>query len=83
MWTWPLDSLTAEERVEFEAVHTGPGLPKVGSRMMTRVLSGQDLVDGWVVLQDGVYRYAVMQEDYFTVRSVMVEYLAAEVHWNS
>ena len=56
-------------------------LPEVGSRMMTRVMTGQDLADGWVVAQDGVYRYAVAQAGTLLVRTVLFEYLATEVYW--
>ena len=43
----------------------------------------QDLVDGWVVVQEGVYRYAVSRgEDGLSVRIVISEYLATEVVWS-
>ena len=50
--------------------------------MMTRVLTGHDLVDGWVVVQDGSSRYSVVQEGRILVRSVIAEYLATEVFWD-
>jgi hypothetical protein len=50
--------------------------------MMTRVLTGQDLQDAWVVVQDDVYRYAVIQDGTFRVRSVVWDYLATEVYWD-
>ena len=49
--------------------------------MMTRVMTGQDLCDGWVVVQDDVYRYGVAQCGVMLVRSVLFEYLATEVYW--
>ncbi len=49
--------------------------------MMTRMLTSQNLSDGWVIVQDGIYRYAVIQLDGLLVRSVILEYLATEVHW--
>jgi len=49
---------------------------------MTRVLTGQDLSGAWVVVQDGVYRYAVVQIGVLLVRTVVFEYLATEVSWN-
>ena len=48
---------------------------------MTRLITGQDLQNGWVVVQDGVYRYRVEQFGGFLVRSVLHEYLATEVYW--
>ncbi len=80
--TVPLDSLTEQERNEFETVDFGGLFPEVGSRMMTRVLTGQDLSDGWIMVQDGVYRYSVVQQGRILVRSVLCEYLATEVFWN-
>lgn len=77
----PLETLTSKERVDFETIDMGAGWPEVGSRMTTRVITGQDLEDGWVVVQDGVYRYAVMQQSVMVVRIVIAEYLAAEVWW--
>lgn len=49
--------------------------------MLTRVVTGQDLRNGWVMVQAGVYRYVVLQDDGLLVRSVLHEYLATEVHW--
>lgn len=80
IWAAPLESLTPEQLAEFENVDMGPGWPEVGSRMMTRVITGQDLSRGWVVVQDGVYRYAIAQAGVMLVRAVLCEYLAAEVY---
>ena len=77
VWTRPLVTMTAAEREEFENSATPEKLapwPEVGSRMMTRVLTGQDLRDGWVIVQDGVYRFRVEQYDVMLVRSVLFEY---------
>lgn len=85
LWATPLQCLTADEREEFENFDSG-GLapwPEVGSRMMTRVITGQDLSGGWVVVQDGIYRYGVAQRGVLLVRSVLFEYLATEVYWDS
>lgn len=79
----PLEYMTSEDRAEFENAgsYMGP-LPEVGSRMMTRVFTGQDLTDhGWVLVQAGVYRYVAMQTALMTVRSVLYEFLATEVSW--
>ena len=76
--------MTAAQREEFENIQGDgeiAGWPEVGSRMMTRVMTGQDLCDGWVVVQDGVYRYGVAQCGVMLIRSVLFEYLATEVYW--
>lgn len=79
----PLTTFTAAERQDFESGNSGvlAEWPEVGSRMMTRVISGQDTRDGWVKVQDAVYRYRVTQEGGILVRSVLCEYLATEVLW--
>lgn len=78
----PLMSMNQNQRNDFEEAG-GPfaGWPEVGSRMMTRVMTGQDLDDGWVNVQDDIYRYVVFQQGMLTVRSVIHNYLATEVVW--
>lgn len=82
IWALPLSGLTHDERDEFEDVSSNVW-PEVGSRMMTRVLTGQDLINGWVSVQPATYRYAVVQDDGLVVRSVVADYLATEVRWDS
>jgi hypothetical protein len=82
IWSTPLETMNDEDRERFDQVTTRDLWPEVGSRMLTRVLTGQDLVDGWVVVQDNIYRYSVIQEGSMLVRSVIQEYLATEVFWN-
>jgi hypothetical protein len=64
----PLESMPASERADFEHIGAGAFWPEVGSRMMTRIATGQDLRDGWVVVQDGFYRYSVAQNEGMLVR---------------
>jgi hypothetical protein len=82
VWFALLELLAPEDRTQFEDVQDGCMWPEVGSRMLTRVLTGQDLFAGWVITQDDVYRYAVVQQGRLLVRSVMEEYLATEVLWD-
>lgn len=82
VWATPLVAMMPTEREEFETVHTSGLVSEVGSRMMTRVFTGQDLSDGWVIVQDDVYRYSVEQRDMMLVRTVLFEYLATEVYWS-
>lgn len=85
VWMHPLESLTKSERQEFESL---PGAgeqalwPEVGSRMLTRLVTGEDMSGLWVIVQDRVYRYAVSQRAGILVRSVLSEYLATEVYWD-
>lgn len=81
IWSAPLETLSQEDRLTFERVDMGLGWPEVGSRMLTRVVTGQDLSDGWVIVQDKMYRYAVFQNGGVTVKTVIHEYLATEVTW--
>lgn len=85
VWFRPLETMTEAERYEFEG-HNERGTlaawPEVGSRMLTRAISGQDMDGDWVVVQADVYRYAVAQEGVLRVRSVLYNYLATEVLWS-
>jgi hypothetical protein len=81
VWFAPMESLTDDERRRLEDVSFAGGWPEVGSRMMTRLATGEDLSDGWVIVQDGVYRYVVSKSDGMLVKVVLFEYLAAEVYW--
>ena len=88
LWVWarPLESMSGSERAEFEGLAVAGGLaawPEVGSRMMTRIATGLDMDGDWIVVQDGTYRYSVDDADGLRVRSVVWEYLATEVHWES
>lgn len=76
----PLASMSPELRQDFEDVawHVWP---EVGSRLMSRLATGEDMVDGWIVVQPAVYRYAVLQDDGIVVRSVIRNYLATETRW--
>lgn len=81
----PLESMSPQQRTAFENVGAASGIAgwaEVGSRMMTRQITGQDMAGGWVVVQPGVYRYAVFQEGAIMVRSVLREYIATEVFWS-
>lgn len=77
----PLMALSQAEREEFEAVPFNGLWPEVGSRMMTRLVTGEDMDGSWVFVQDGVYRYAVAQTGTMLVRSIVFDYLATEVYW--
>lgn len=83
IWTAPLSLLSTSERTEFEDANWGPLWPEVGSRMLTRTITGADMDQGWVIVQGGVYRYAVGQVGVMIVRSVLFEYLATEVYWEA
>ena len=86
VWAIPLESMSFEQRSDFEGAGEGPGLavwPEVGSRMMSRLVAGADLLDGWVIVQPGIYRYSVDTSGGLRVRTVLWEYLATEVLWES
>ena len=73
--------MSPDDWQRFDTVDMGDGWPEVRSRMLTRVATRQDLVNGWIVVQDGRYRYCVMPQGRILVRSVIAEYLATEVLW--
>ncbi len=80
----PLESLTEIERQDFEGLRDSGHLavwPEVGSRMMTRLITDENMAGQWVVVQEENYRYSVQQVGGLRVRSVLSEYLATEVQW--
>jgi hypothetical protein len=88
VWAMPLVTLEQHQRQRFEDINMSVW-PEVGSRMMMRfaqmidhTADGMDMVNGWVVVQEGIYRYAVFQENGLVVRSVIHNYLATEVIWD-
>ncbi len=81
----PLEALDPDSRARFESASNVGEIaawPEVGSRMMTRVITGIDLVGGWVVVAPDWYRYTVDQVGGLRVRTVIQEYLATEVVWS-
>jgi len=82
VWFKPIPLLSSAELDAFERVPSFGGWPEIGSRMFTRVMTGQDMDGPWVVVQDDVYRYSVAQVGMLMVRSVIFEYLATEVLWD-
>lgn len=82
VWFGPLAVLDGRQLQVFEDVTWPNGTwPEVGSRLMTRFCTGEDLDDGWIIVQEGVYRYSVKQSGGLIVRIVMREYLGAEITW--
>ena len=84
-WSFPLGSMSMSEREDFEDAEDGgfAHWPEVGSRMMQRLITGDDLDGPWIVVQEGRYRYRVDQHDGVCVRSVIHGYLATEVRWSA
>jgi len=82
----PLVTMRDGERGAFEDCATDfvMGLPEVGSRAMQRLLVvGSDVYqEGWLVVQDGNYRFRVSQEEGLIVKIVLRECLACHVVWH-
>lgn len=86
VWIRPLPLLSPAERSQFETIgSSGADLwPEVGSRMLVRVASGGGLADGgWIDVEPAHYRYALDWGDGVTVRTVIWDYIATEVHWDT
>lgn len=84
VWAHPLALLKSDQLKEFEGGSDGSALavsPELGSRMMNRLMTGQDFDGGWIIVQDEVYRFSVSQGGGTRVRSVLSNYLATEVFW--
>lgn len=81
----PLLTMSDNERRSFEGSDDGglAGWPEVGSRAMQRLLVvGSDVFsDGWLVVQEGNYRFRVSHEDGLTVNIVLREYLGCHTVW--
>ena len=84
----PLHNFTEEQSVDFEAVASDVGWAEIGTSMFIRQCYAFDparspMLGSWVVVQDGTYRYAVVDGGGgLLVRSVIEEYLATEVYWS-
>jgi len=79
----PLCSLGDEAREHYEVPPAATIFPEVGSRGMQRMLGGQDMFEGWVIVQPNRYRFlAHVSGSIIMVRFVIREYLACEVIWN-
>ena len=84
----PLQVLTPEQRDAFETGGEGEllGWAEVGTRLFQRQcgMAQSDMIGPWVIVQDGVYRYAVVDRggDSLLVQSVIQEYLATSVYWS-
>jgi hypothetical protein len=83
----PLCVMSETERSAFESVQEEglAGWPEVGSRAMQRlIVAGADVFsEGWIVVQDGNYRFHVSEEGGLAVKIVLREYLACQVIWES
>lgn len=81
---FPLLLLSDDERHRFETLGGGGTAmwPEVGSRAMQRLVEGYPGDrPGWVVVQEGRYRYMAGVEDGRVVRMVLSEYLGCEAVW--
>ena len=78
----PIQLMSDFQRAYFESAPKGVLWAEVASRMMSRQAIGDSQPGGWVEVQPSIYRYSVHQlPDRVLVRTVLREYLAAEVSW--
>lgn len=80
----PIVNMSDGEASEFESIGNGElaPWPEVGSRAIQRLVENDDSYkNGWVIVQAGRYRYAVIQSEVVEVRMVFSEYLACQVVW--
>lgn len=80
----PLLTFDNDQRDFFECPDPAPAAlwPELGSRAFMRMLPrGDKLVDGWLDVQEGRYRYLVGQTQGNFVHIVLSEYLACRVVW--
>ncbi len=80
----PLETMNETDRYAFDGSNElAEAWPEVGSRAMQRSLVvGNDVCSkGWVVVQEGNYRFKVGQDDGLNVKIVLREYLACQIAW--
>ncbi|MES4993868.1 hypothetical protein ABVB70_26610 [Agrobacterium radiobacter] len=80
----PLPTLLEQVRVWFERGAVQGALaswPEAGSRLMQNIVTGQDMLGGWIVVQAERYRYSLGEDGGLVVRSVIWNYLATEIRW--
>lgn len=95
-WCGPLASMSPEMRESFNAAHVQQLFGEVGSRGLQRMLVTQFVlrsetgevsqmglvVNDWVEVQEGNYRYLAIDDiGGLVIRVVAAEYLACEVAW--
>jgi hypothetical protein len=79
----PLILMDEAQRNDFEVPGDAGIWPEVGSRTMQRLVQGNDMSPhGWIVVQEGRYRYNTSVYGGCDVRIVINEYLACHVCWN-
>jgi hypothetical protein len=81
----PLTLINQEQRARFEDHPISGGLaawPEVGSRAMQRLMIADEAYnEGWLIVQEGRYRYMTVAASDVVVRGVFSEYLGFEVIW--
>ena len=81
----PLALMTEDQRCAFEG-QDGGGValwPEVRSRAMQRLIADTDVyLGGWLVVQEGNYRFQVYQAGGLIVKFVIREYLGCEIAWS-
>lgn len=90
VWVVPILSLSDEQYEAFEMVQPEVLVfSELGTRMFQREcyategLGHPKMSRSWLILQDDVYRYAVVDKgEGLLVRSVLHEYLATQVYWS-
>lgn len=78
----PVNSFNKEALCNFESVIVSELFPEIGSRLFTRTVTGKDMSEGWIIVQESQYRYAILQIGREAIiRSVIAEEFAVEVYW--
>jgi hypothetical protein len=94
-WCGPLKSLDQESQDDFDAAHIQQLLGEIGSRSMQRMFAAevslvstsgektlQVVVNDWVDVQQGRYRYLAIDDvNGVIIRIMIADYLACEVEW--
>ena len=81
---FPLPTLNSNQLQQFETPPDTGGWPEVGSRSLERIaFNGVGIeVGGWLIVQEGRYRFLAAGTGSVIIRGVLSEYLGYEVIWN-
>lgn len=80
----PIKAFSTKQRSNFEKVTLSELFPEVGTRAFIRQIENRDVLNGWVIVQNNQYRYAIiLWNNEVLVRSVISEEFAVEVFWKN
>lgn len=79
----PLYAMTDEQLESFISLPTLQLYPEIGSRAYIKLFTDKpNAFENWLIVQDGLYEYALGQSEGDWVKIIINEYLACHVAWD-